>query len=77
MNEMEDFPQPFVEVYHKKQWLGWTSYIKLQDDTLSQEQYAWLLSKLLWPVRRATFTTKHIGMTGLTEGSFTMAMRRK
>lgn len=76
MNIMDDFPQPFEEIHHHKEWLRWTCYIRLEQDTLSHEQYAWILSNLTGPIKQATFSTKHIGLVGLTEGEFTMIMRK-
>lgn len=52
----------------------WQLTYHINEDVLSHEQYTWLLSHMVMFLARAHFRTPAIGLTGLTEGDFTMTM---
>ena|SRR5258708_7231417 len=54
----------------------WQLTYHINEDVLSQKQYTWLLSHMVMFLARAHFATPCIGLTGLTEGDFTMTMKK-
>lgn len=53
----------------------WQLTYHIEEDVLTQEHYSWLLSHMTF-LASARFTTSHIGLIGLTEGDFTMTMKK-
>ena len=53
----------------------WQLTYHIAQDVLTQEHYSWLLSHMTF-LASAQFTTPNIGLIGLTEGNFTMTMRK-